>query len=172
MFGLEASLIWLAFAGILIAMGLADLATFKIPNELVIALLVLFFIAAAIGWPGIAPVALHLLLAGITLTLSVGLFTLNLFGAGDAKMLTATMLWAGFGALVPLLLYTALAGVLLLVVMLPIRGILVSRMRAGKMKEESLPLVFRPRSGVPYGVAMALGAILASSRFDPWLWQI
>jgi prepilin peptidase CpaA len=162
----EVSVTWLAFATLLAAMGVADLRTFKIPNALVGALTLLFVITALVAQPG-ATIWPHVLAGALTLAVGSLLYAFRLFGAGDAKMLAVAVLWSGAGAVVHLFLYSALAGLVLLLVLIPVRYFYMLRLRAGNLTEKALPRVFRPRSGVPYGAALAAGSIIASGRFDP-----
>ena len=101
----------------------------------------LFWLAAGVApWPGMA---LQLGLAALVLAICAALFALRMLGGGDAKLLTALALWVPPAAFADLVLVMALAGGLLAAVML------VARQR--------LPAEAPP--GIPYGIAIAAGAL-------------
>ncbi len=122
-----------------------DLATRSIPNILVGAIA-----AAAIGLLLLsAPLSL-LSHGGVALGVLVGgaiLFALRLWGAGDAKLLAAAAILLGTKGLPLLILGTAMGGGILAVVYLGLRYLPGQRMQTA--------------TGLPYGVAIACGAILA-----------
>ena len=91
----------------------------------------------------------HMVLA---LLVGMGLFALGGFGGGDAKFYAGVAAWFALGKALPLLLSVALSGLLLLIVWFiyrRLRGIPVQRTRNG------------PFDGLPYGVAIAGGALVA-----------
>lgn len=140
--------------------ALWDLASFRIPNLLPLALLVLFPVAAAMS---AAPVAWgwHLAAGAVVLAAGAGLFALGLLGGGDAKLMAAAALWLGSGNLLAFLLTTSLAGGVLTLAILLLRGAPLRHVFAGI---GFAPTVLRPRAGIPYGVAIAVGgAVLAQS---------
>lgn len=86
------------------------------------------------------------------------LFSLGMFGGGDAKLVSAFSLWTGFSALAYFLFWMTLAGALLGVFALCVKkakpfktmreGSWIARLQAGE-------------SAVPYGVAITTGAFVA-----------
>jgi prepilin peptidase CpaA len=80
---------------------------------------------------------------------------LRLVGGGDAKLLAAASLWIGYDQLLPYLVYVTIFGGVLALLMLAYR-----QTPAG-----ALPLpdwavrLHKPRSGMPYGLAIAAGAL-------------
>lgn len=98
------------------------------------------------GWVGA-------LLVGIAvISVSAGLFALNLFGGGDAKMLAAVALWAGPGLLAQFLLITAITGGFLAV------GFLVYR-RFIQPASETATSIGGTSDVLPYGVAITAGGL-------------
>ena len=148
----------LIFPGLLILAGILDFLTLKIPNWLT-ALVALAFIPAALlaGMPGSAYV-IHLISAVIVLAAGFALYAAGLFGAGDAKLMAAAALWFGWPASMPFIVYTALAGGVLALVLL-IWGLLRADQEIRGHSWISRFERFKP--SVPYGVAIAAGAILA-----------
>ncbi len=161
------TLISSAFALLLSAAAVTDFLRQRIPNLLVLALVVLFALQAVrhtqeISW-------LNQLGAGaICLFLGFVLFTLNQIGAGDAKLLAAVALWPGLFALVPTLFLISLAGVAFAAVLVGVRRLIVWR---NWDSEARLPKSLHPGGGIPYGVAIAIGALLSVRFFPAWLWN-
>ena len=157
------SVIWAAFAVLLLVAVVADARTYRIPNWISIALLALFVAAVAVSgkpplgfWPHLA-VAAGVLGAGYLLYLFTGM------GAGDAKLAAAAGLWAGLSGLYLLTFALALAMSLLALSLVVARRVLP----AG---EAARPRVLQKGAPVPLGVAIGLATIAVSLRFDPALW--
>lgn len=142
------------FAACVVAAGVCDLRSLRIPNRVVAAMLALYLPHAASALtPGLAGQAAAL--AGLVFVGGIGLFAAGLVGGGDVKLLAAVTLWAGPAQAPLLILVTALAGaVLATLLMLPVLGRALVPLRAG------WPIA--PASGravMPYGVAIAAGAL-------------
>jgi len=137
-----------------------DLRGFKIPNWVSAALLVLFIPVAIL-----LPLEAHWLShVGAALSVLAGGFVLFLrgwLGAGDVKLMTAVSLWAGFGLLAQFIVAVALTGGALALVLLILR-FAIARLPAVRTAPDggSLPRVLVSGERVPYGVAIACGAIL------------
>lgn len=104
------------------------------------------------GW------ASHIGAFALVFAISFILFTLNMFGAGDSKMLTAYGLWVGFGGLSAFIFYMALVGGLL--------GLATLALRRHKPFPQAKPgsWVARAQAGenaVPYGIAISAGAFIS-----------
>jgi len=169
------SLIWTLFTVAVVAAGAADLFTFRIPNAIVVILLILFGAACAVAVVNHVPVPWINHFAAGTLSLLVGLllYGLNQMGAGDVKLLAVIALWAGLSGLVPLLLALAFAGLALLVVVLLLRwGLNRAGVPKAILEKSKLSRIVRKGEGMPYGVGIALGAIIASRAFPHWLWSL
>lgn len=146
-----------------VAMAIAassDLLTMRISNKLVLLLTAGFFVVAiTINLP-LQQFAMHVLCALIVLAVAFGLFALRWIGGGDAKLAAATTLWLGFGATLPYLAYTALLGGVLTLLILVLRGIPLNPMLA---RMGWLARLHNKRSGIPYGIAMAVAGIMVYS---------
>jgi len=104
---------------------------------------------AAIGW--------HVAAAGLVLVFAFVFFWRGWIGGGDAKLVTATALWFGFEHLLDFMIYAALLGGVLTVIMLqfrklPLPGVLARQPWIQRLHEKG--------GGVPYGIALAAGAML------------
>lgn len=139
--------------------GLHDLATMKIPNWISLGLLAVFAPVALVV--GLAPIdiALHFGVGVLALLVGMGLFALNWIGGGDAKLAATTCLWMGPSAAINFLLFTAVAGGLFCVLLM------IGRAQAPKFLGPAAPkwlqLLLAPNGDIPYGVAIAIGALLA-----------
>lgn len=137
--------------------GLHDLITFRIPNWLTIALAVAFVPAALIIGLSPAQWGVHLGIGLAALVVGMGLFALRWVGGGDAKLIAATCLWLGLGGLAPFLIWTAVFGGLLSIVLLTARKYVPFVPGAPGWVDQLL----EPKGGAPYGVAIAGGALMA-----------
>ena len=149
------------FPAIVIVAALRDATTMTIPNGLCLT-----------GLAAFAPVALlaHMPFNAIGLSVAVGLtclvagmamFAARWIGGGDAKLLAVCGLWMGWPLLMTFLFWTALAGGGLAI------GLLVVRKWVGRDTPQPanrfcptwLTRLLQPGGDIPYGVAIAVGAI-------------
>jgi prepilin peptidase CpaA len=155
---MTATLIVTAFPLLMILAGAGDVIALRIPNWIVAALLLLFIPAAyvaGLGWNGVLP---HLAVFAVLLVAGFLLFAANIFGAGDAKLLAAAGLWFGWPASAPFLTWTIIAGgVLAIAVALWSLVQINSEITGGRAAR----LWGSLKPNVPYGYAIAAGAILA-----------
>lgn len=142
---------------VLIALGTTaawlDLTQRRIPNWLC-GLTAVAGLAVALWFGGLGGLGSHALHMGVALLGGMALFALGGFGGGDAKFYAGVAAWFAFGEGVQLLLCVALSGLLLLIVWFGyrrIKGLPVRRTRDG------------PWDGLPYGVAIGIGAVTAMS---------
>jgi len=146
------------FPLLMIVAGAGDALSMRIPNWLTILIAVSFFPMALVTAMPLGAIALHTVVALALFILGFALFSLGLFGGGDAKLLAAAGLWLGWPDLIPFLVLTAFAG-----------GALAMAVAAwslfnmnSEIKDGSLFRRFgRIKPSVPYGYAFAVGAILA-----------
>ena len=141
-----------------------DLASYTIPNWISLTLAAAFcLLAAASGLPA-ATLEGHALAGVAALLAGMGLFALGWIGGGDAKLLAACCLWFGWPDTEAFLLDTALAGGAFAFLLLVVRGQLVRPFIpapsgwAGRL--------ITPGEPAPYGVAIALGALIALPASD------
>ncbi|HUO89172.1 MAG TPA: prepilin peptidase [Rhizomicrobium sp.] len=132
-----------------------DIASFKIPNVLQLALIAAFavFVVAA----GLAPAAIgaHLLAGFIALIVGFTLFALGYIGGGDAKLFACVVLWLGFANLLDYAVVASLMGGALTLLMIGMRRL---PLPATLMKQAWILRLHDAKGGIPYGVALAAGA--------------
>jgi prepilin peptidase CpaA len=147
---------WLAlvFALLLIAAAAEDALRLRISN-LTVAIVIVASVAAAI----IAGPQLNLWqnLAVFTALLLVGtpLFAAGRLGGGDVKLLAAAGLWFSIKGAATMLIAVMLAGGVLAIVVLILRAFSWSEAARNRA------VILRPKGGIPYGVAIAAGALIA-----------
>jgi prepilin peptidase CpaA len=141
-----------------IAAALTDATSYTIPNRLS-AFLALAYVPAALA-TGVPPLAFAVSLGvGVAgLAAGIAMFALRWIGGGDAKLLAACALWLGLGAITPFLLWTAVAGGALAVGLMALRKLPLPLEALGPAWFGRL---MKPGGEVPYGVAIAVGALAA-----------
>lgn len=155
------------FPALLLAAAAYDLCTYTIPNLLPVALLCVFVVYMMVSFAAGAPVplrslAMHAGAATLALGAGVALFAKGWIGGGDAKLFAAVCLWLGFGAMAEYTMAASLAGGALTVLLLLFRRLPVAAF-------VRVPWVLRladPEAGVPYGVALAVAAVMVLPYTD------
>lgn len=146
------------FLGIMVVSAIYDLVTYTIPHFAPLLLIALFVVFA--GWQGLAWTQLfgHTGTAIAMLIVGWALFALGLLGGGDVKLFAATSLWMGWGGMANYLIMFSLCGGILALTLLLFRRLPLS---AGLARHAWIAVLHRKEQGVPYGVALNIGAILA-----------
>ena len=153
------TLLLLIFPLLVIAGALKDLTSFTIPNAISLALAAAFPVAAlALGLP-LSAIAVSVGVGVVALVLGMGMFAAGWIGGGDAKLFAAAALWLGLPAALSYVLFTCMAGGALAIGLLGLRSQKVRAvMPAGPAWFTRLA---EPGENVPYGVAIAVGALAA-----------
>ncbi|MEL6857257.1 MAG: prepilin peptidase [Pseudomonadota bacterium] len=151
------SLFAMSFFALCLFAALIDIETLTIPNWLNGWLAFLFVPAAILVAPGWETVGWHLLVGAIAFVISVALFFLGAYGGGDAKFIPGVLLWVGPAGVAPFLVAMALAGGVLTILVVMSRGLMPRGVTPGFGVA-----TFEDRKGVPYGVAIAVGAFYAA----------
>lgn len=148
--------LWLAliFSILLIAAAVQDAVQLRISNVTVLLVLAGAAVAAILAGPELR---LWQNVAVFIALLAVGtpMFAAGKLGGGDVKLLAASGLWFDLAGALRMLIAVAIAGgVLALAILL---------VRSPKWSEELRRrlVLLRPGGGIPYGVAIAAGALIA-----------
>ncbi len=147
-----------AFPALVILAGARDATTMTIPNRLNMLAAAAFLPAALVVGLPLPALGMALGLGAAALVVGMVMFALNWIGGGDAKLFAACGLWLGGAATLPFLMWTALAGGALAL------GLLWGRQAAQMMPVAGpswLKRLLTDGEGVPYGVAIAVGALIA-----------
>jgi prepilin peptidase CpaA len=136
----------------------SDLFTMTIPNRVSLMLIAAFVLMATLSGFGPMEFAWHVAAMTAVFAGCLGLFAAGAMGGGDAKLLTAVSLWFGMSVeLMSFLVYTALIGGLLALVLLKLRT------PAGLYVLSRVPLTHNltdSSKGIPYGIAIAAAALI------------
>jgi prepilin peptidase CpaA len=159
-----------AFTLLLIAGCVTDLRSRKIPNELVVAILVggwLFALYSPESWR-----ALGMSLAGTAVGFGIWIafYLARAIGAGDVKFFAATGAWLGPELTWRAAIIAAVAGGVLAIIMLVLErrlGAVVRRLALAISSKSVALLPDQPvkqtsHRSLPYGVALAVGALVAA----------
>lgn len=135
----------------------SDLFTMTIPNRVSLLLIAGFFILAGLTGMPLPEIGMHVA-AGLTvLAVTFACFAFGWIGGGDAKVAAAAALWFGFPPLAGYLIYASLFGGALTLLMLQFRQ---WPLPYSLLSQEWLQRLHRKDSGIPYGIALALGALM------------
>ena len=156
---LIATALSLVFPALVLAAAVRDATSFTIPNWISLALAAVFPAAALAAGVPILTIGLHVAVAAAVLAAGMIMFALRWLGGGDAKLCAAVALWVGWPALINFGVGMGLAGGVLALLLLSMRStqfrplVLLGPAWLSRLSE--------PGQGVPYGVAIAAGALLA-----------
>ena len=155
----------LLFVAFMVAAGLMDLFTMTIRNTLVVAMLVLYAALAPLAGLGVAAIGASVVVAVLVFVGGLLCFSFGWIGGGDAKLAVSTVLWLGAEQAFSYLMATALFGGLLTLIILAFRLI---PLPAGLTGQIWLQRLHGKSTGVPYGVAMALGGLVVLPNSVWW----
>lgn len=140
-----------------------DLASFTIPNFLSLALIAAFVVFAVLTHMPLSETGWHLAAGGLGLAAGFMLFAFGFIGGGDAKLFAAVTLWLGMPHLLDYALITSLFGGGLALLLIGIRHV---PLPANVFGHAWIARLYDPRSGIPYGVALAAGALVVLPQTD------
>lgn len=143
----------------------SDLFTMTIPNRVSLLLIAGFFILAAVSGMPLAEIGMHVAAGATVLVVAFACFAFGWIGGGDAKVAASAALWLGFPPLASYLVYASLFGGALTLLMLQFRQ---WPLPYSLLSQEWLQRLHRKDSGIPYGIALALGALMIYPETD-WI---
>jgi prepilin peptidase CpaA len=147
----------LLFPALMAFAASSDLFTMTISNRIALLLVGGFFALAFVAGMNPNDVLSHVGAAFVVLAVTFVFFARGWIGGGDAKLAAATALWLGFEHLMPYLLYASLFGGVLTLAIIRFRLMPLPAMLAG---QEWAKRLHRADGGVPYGIALALAALI------------
>lgn len=148
----------LAFAVLMLVAAWTDLAGYRIPNWIPAALLALWPVAAFLLGMSWVQIGFSLLTFVVVLAIGMALWAPGWIGGGDAKLIAAAALWFGWPDVVNFMVWFALAGGVLSLVLVVLRKA-VPAFSPGAAWLARGPLA--DGAPAPYAVAIAAGALIA-----------
>ena len=152
------------FPALMIYAALMDMFTMTIPNKISLALIGAFVLLVPFSGLTLGQIGVHVLVATIALGIGIGLFSLGWVGGGDVKFFASICLWFGSAQLMEFTFMSAILGGVLTVILMGFRQIALP---AGWQSREWIGRLHGENNGVPYGIAIAGGALLV---FPDTIW--
>lgn len=143
----------------------SDLFTMTISNKISLLLIMGFAMLAIAGGMPLAALGAHAGAGAVVLTAAFACFAFGWVGGGDAKLAASIALWFGFDHLLEFLLYASLFGGALTLLLLQARQ---WPLPYALCKQGWLLHLHHKETGIPYGIALALGALLIYPQTD-WI---
>ena len=155
----------LLFPALMAFAAASDLFTMTISNRVSLALVAGFLALALISGMGLTDMLSHLGAGAAVLAVAFACFAMGWVGCGDAKVAASAALWFGFAHLMNYLVYASLFGGALTLLLLQFRQWPLPYLLAG---QAWLLKLHAKESGIPYGIALAIGALTVYPETD-WI---
>ena len=155
----------LLFPALMAFAAASDLFTMTISNRVSMALAAGFLALGPLSGMASYDMLMHIGAGAAVLVVGFGCFAMGWMGGGDAKVAAAAALWFGFGHLLNYLLYASLFGGALTLLLLQFRQWPLPYALAG---QPWLLKLHAKDSGIPYGIALAIGALMVYPETD-WI---
>jgi prepilin peptidase CpaA len=161
---LDIARLWL-FPALMAFAAASDLFSMTISNRVSLALLGGFLGLAGLSGMALHDILLHVGAGALVLALAFACFAFGQIGGGDAKVAAAAALWFGFAHLLDYLVYASLFGGALTLALLQFRQWPLPYALVG---QTWLLKLHAKDSGIPYGIALAIGALMIYPETD-WI---
>lgn len=153
-----AAAVFVVFPLCLVIAAISDLLTMTIPNRISLILILSFLVIAPLIGLHIPAIGMHIVGSLVVFSACFVLFSLNVMGGGDAKLLSAAAIWFGFNqSLLVFIIYVGFMGGFLTLFILMIRARWNTILAMGLPVPNSIILAKK----IPYGIAIAIGGFLA-----------
>ncbi len=136
-------------------LALSDLRRRRLPNAVVASFALLYFAHAWLGPETRTGLAMHVAMGTAAFALAAVLFRFGWLGGGDAKLFGAVFLWSGPTHASSVFFVVSMFGLVL-----ALAQIALARLQREATAPSALAWL-APARGVPYGVALAAGGIVA-----------
>ncbi|MFH0299087.1 prepilin peptidase [Bradyrhizobium sp. 31Argb] len=147
----------LLFPALMAFAAASDLVSMTISNRVSLALVAGFVVLALASGMGLHEMLSHAGAGALVLAAGFACFAFGWIGGGDAKVAAGAALWFGFDHLLFYLLYASLFGGALTLLLLQFRRWPLPYPLLG---QAWLLRLHAKETGIPYGVALALGALV------------
>ena len=155
----------LLFPALMAFAAASDLFTMTISNRVSLALAAGFLVLAVASGMAVPDILMHLAAGATVLVAAFACFAFGWIGGGDAKVAAAAALWFGFAHLLDYRLSASLFGGALTLLLLQFRQWPLPYALAG---QTWLLKLHAKDSGIPYGIALAIGALVVYSDSE-WI---
>lgn len=155
----------LLFPALMAFAASSDLLTMTISNRVSLILAGSFFALAIWSGMPLGQIGMHVAAGLAVLVVTFTFFARGWIGGGDAKLAAATALWLGFDQLLNYLIIASLLGGVLTLLIMRFRLMPLPAMLA---EQEWAKRLHRMDAGVPYGIALAIAALVVYSD-TPWM---
>ena len=147
----------LLFPALMAFAAASDLLTMTIPNRVSLVLAAGFVALALASGMALYDMLTHIGAGAAVLVVAFGCFVMGWIGGGDAKVAAAASLWFGFAHLLNYLVCASLFGGALTLLLLQFRQWPLPHALAS---QDWLSRLHAKESGIPYGIALAIGALM------------
>jgi len=144
------------FAATMLMAAFKDATTMTIPNWISLVVIAGFFVVIPFVWPGWNEFGTHLLVGLSFFLAGFAMFAFGWLGGGDAKLMAATALWWQWSDAIMYILYTTIIGAVIAFGLLIGRQFIPVRIFTASWAYE----MFKDKKKMPYGLALASGALL------------
>ena len=155
----------LIFPFCLIFAGISDALSFTIPNKISAILVLAFFLIVPFSGLGLDVIGAHVLVGFIALLFGFILFAYGYLGGGDVKIIAAAGLWLGVEQIGSFLIFMALFGGLLSLIIYYLRKTPLPACLAGNRWLLNLQ---SGEAAVPYGIAIGFAGLYVYP-YSHWL---
>jgi prepilin peptidase CpaA len=155
----------LLFPALMAFAAWSDLFTMTISNRISLILVGGFSVLAVWSGMPLGQIGMHVAAGCAVLVVTFAFFARGWIGGGDAKLAAATALWLGFEQLLNYLTIASLLGGVLTLLIMRFRLMPLPAMLA---EQEWAKRLHRMDAGVPYGIALAMAALMVYSD-TPWM---
>jgi len=149
-------IIVLIFAGTMLTAAAKDATSMTIPNWISLIVIAGFIIVTPFVWMGWDGLFQHLLVGLAFFAAGFAMFAFGWLGGGDAKLMAATALWWQWDDAAIYVIYTTFLGGILALLLVFGRKFIPERVLTAQWAHH----LFRDEKKMPYGLALAGGALL------------
>jgi prepilin peptidase CpaA len=164
------ALIFVVFPFCMVFAAVSDMLSMTIANRVSLLLLAVFAAVAPLTGMDWATYGWHFAAGALVLAVTFGLYALGGMGGGDAKLLSATAVWMGFGFdLVEYLVVSAFIGGALTLAIVGYRG---SALAVYTGHNVFLRNLADGKGGIPYGMALGVAGLITYPSTPLMAWAL
>lgn len=154
------------FSALMIYAAYSDLKSYTLPNFISLLLVGGFAVIMLIIQPPFSAIGWHIGVGAILFIVGFLMFATGLFGGGDVKVIAALGLWLGPVNALPFLMLMAVFGGALAIVLIVFRRFKIPQ---HWQKNSAIAGLHSKEEGIPYGVAIALAAIIEFPKTEIYM---